>query len=435
MRLPSPSGEVWAMLAMALVLRVAYVFAVHRLGAEPSSDSISYDVIAWNLASDHGFQLARDTTLYPTAKAPLLPWLVSLVYRVTGHAYFASLLLQCVIGSFVPVLVRSLGRTMFGMHVGRIAGWLAVAHPLLIFFSGYLLTETLFTAMVLAAMLASAEWLKAPRPRRALGAGLLWGLACLTRPTAMPLPALVVLWAWAPLGLMLRPGDRARQSAVLLLGVALAIAPWTIRNAVVLHEFVPITTGGGRTLLDANNPLVWDDPALRGSAISTAEVEPWRTRFAGHSETEVDRIASDEAVAFGLSRWRQWPAVSWAKFSRMWRLTALAPSTGRWFRAGSLPDRLLGLADPLLLWSLVTLPLALWGLLRTLRNTRRHFQLLPLWVVTVFTAGSLLFWGALRLRVPAEPMLLLYAGVGAADLLWRVRMRRYGMSLVADARP
>ena len=177
MRLPSPSGEVWAMLAVALVLRVAYVFAVHRVGAEPSSDSISYDVIAWNLASDRGFQLMRDTTLYPTAKAPLLPWLVSLVYRVTGHAYFASLLLQCVIGSFVPVLVRSLGRTMFGTHVGRVAGWLAVAHPLLIFFSGYLLTETLFTAMVLAAMLASSEWLKAPRPRRALGAGLLWGLA------------------------------------------------------------------------------------------------------------------------------------------------------------------------------------------------------------------------------------------------------------------
>jgi len=136
-----------------------------------------------------------------------------------------------------------------------------------------------------------------------------------------------------------------------------------------------------------------------------------------------------------LARWRQWPTMAWAKFSRMWRLTALAPSTGRWFRTGSLPDRLLSLADPLLLWSLVTLPLALWGLLRTLRNTRRHFQLLPLWVVGVFTAGSLLFWGALRLRVPAEPMLLLYAGVGAADLLWRVRMRRYGMSLITGARP
>jgi hypothetical protein len=221
---------------------------------------------------------------------------------------------------------------------------------------------------------------------------------------------------------------------VLLLGVALAIAPWTIRNAIVLHDFVPITTGGGRTLLDANNAVVWDDPALRGSAISTAEVQPWKARFAGKSEIEVDRIASDEAVAFGLSRWRQWPEMAWAKFSRMWRLTALAPSTGRWFQAGSLPDRLLSLADPLLLWSLLMLPLALWGLLRTLKNTRRHFQLLPLWVVSVFTAGSLVFWGALRLRVPAEPMLLLYAGVGAADLLWRVRMRRAGLALVTGAR-
>ncbi len=422
------------MFAIALVLRVAYVFAVHRTGAEPSSDSIAYDVIAWNLARDLGFQLMSDGTLYPTAKAPLLPWLVSLVYRATGHVYFASLLFQCVIGALVPVLVRSLGHSMFGTNVGRIAGWLAVAHPLLIFFSGYLLTESLFAVMVLASLLASAEWLKAPRPARAFGAGLLWGLACLTRPTAMPLAPLVALWAWAPLGLMLGAGERARQTGALLLGLVLAIAPWTVRNAIVLHDFVPITTGGGRTLLDANNARVWDDPALRGSAISTAEVEPWRTRFAGHSEIEVDRIASDEAVAFGLSRWRQWPEMSWAKFSRMWRLTALAPSTGRWFRTGSLPDRLLRLADPLLLWSLLTLPLALWGLVRTLKDSRRQFQLLPLWVVAVFTAGSLVFWGALRLRVPAEPMLLLYAGVGAADLWWRVRMRRAGLALISDER-
>jgi 4-amino-4-deoxy-L-arabinose transferase-like glycosyltransferase len=430
MRLPRPPGEVWALLGAALLLRVAYVFAVHRLGAEPSSDSITYDALAWNLARGVGFQLEADGTLYPVAKPPLLSWLVSLVYRATGHVYFAALLLQCVLGAFVPVLVRSLARTMFGANVGRIAGWLAVFHPLLVFFSGYLLTESLFTVLVLSSLLASVGWLKAPRASRALGAGLLWGLTCLTRPTAMPLPVLVAAWAWAPLGLMLRPGERARQAGLLLLGVALAIAPWTIRNAIVLRAFVPITTGGGRTLLDANNAVVWDDPALRGSAISTADVEPWRSRFRGHSEREVDRIATQEAVAFGLARWRQWPEMAWAKFARMWRPRALAPSTGRWFPAGSLPDRLLSLADPLLLWSLVTWPLAAWGLVRTFRNSRRHFQLLPLWVVAVFTAGTLVFWGALRLRVPAEPMLLLYVGVGAADLVWRVRMRRAGLAVV-----
>src|SRR5437016_1550183 len=165
-RLPRPSGEVLAMLVAALVLRVAYVLAVHRLSAQPSSDSIAYDQLGWNLARGMGFQLNGEVALYPTAKAPLLPWLVSLLYRATGHVYFAALLLQCAIGAFIPVLVRALGRTMFGFRAGRVAGWLAVVHPLLVFFSGYLLTENLFCVMVLAALLASVEWLKAPRPGR-----------------------------------------------------------------------------------------------------------------------------------------------------------------------------------------------------------------------------------------------------------------------------
>ena len=423
------------MFAAALVLRAVYVLIVHKLSAQPSSDSIAYDQLGWNLARGLGFQLNGESALYPTAKAPLLPSLVSLVYRATGHIYFAALLLQCVIGACIPVLVRALGRTMFGFTAGRVAGWLAVVHPLLVFFSGYLLTENLFCVMVLAALLASVEWLKTPRPGRAFGTGLLWGLACLTRPTAMPLPFVVAVWAWAPLGLTVLPQDRLRQIATLVLGVVLTIAPWTIRNAIVLHDFVPITTGGGRTLLDANNARVWDDPKLRGNAISTAEAEPWATRFRNHSELEVDRIASREAIAFGLSRWRDWPAVGWAKLARFWRMSALTGSTGRWYRPGSLPDRLLAALDPLLLWSLVVMPFALWGVVRTLRWNRRHFQLLPLWVIATFTAGSLVFWGALRLRVPAEPLVVLYAGVGFVDVLRRLRVRRSGLSLLSPRRP
>src|SRR6185369_7896635 len=101
---------------------------------------------------------------------------------------------------------------------------------------------------------------------------------------------------------------------------------------------------------DANNAKVWDDPVLRGNAISTADEEPWATRFRNRSEVEVDRIASKEAIAFGLSRWRQWPAVAWAKLSRLWRISALTGSTGRWWARGSLPDRLLGALDPLVVW-------------------------------------------------------------------------------------
>ena len=83
----------------------------------------------------------------------------------------------------------------------RIAGWLAVANPLLVFFSGYLLTESLFCVMVLAALLASVEWLKTPRPGRAFGAGVLWGLACLTRPTAIN-PGRLLSWIDASMAIL-----------------------------------------------------------------------------------------------------------------------------------------------------------------------------------------------------------------------------------------
>ena len=430
----APSREALALFAVALALRVAYVWLVHKPGAEASSDSATYDELAWNLARGLGFQVTGATALYPTAKAPLLPWLVSLLYRVTGHVYFDAVLLQCVFGAFVPVAVRALGRSMFGLPVGRIAGWLAVVHPLLVFFSGYLLTESLFCLVTLLALTASVEWLKTPRPGRAFGVGVLWGLACLTRPTAMPLPVVVMLWAWAPLSLTIAAGDRLRQVALVFLGVGLTILPWTIRNAVVLHELVPISTGGGRTLLDANNATVWDDPALRGGAISTAEVEPWVSKFKNHSEVEVDRMASEEAIAFGRSRWRQWPMIAGAKLARFWRPNALTETTGRWFQRDSVPDRLLRLLDPLVLWSVFVLPFALWGVVRTLRWTRRHFQMLPLLIIATYTLGAVVFWGALRMRVPAEPLVVLYAAVGLSDVMRRLRLRRAGLALISSRR-
>ena len=431
----APSRETLALFFVALVLRAAYAWLVHGSAAVPSSDSTTYDTIAWNLARGMGFQLGADAGLYPTAFVPpALPWALSLLYRATGHSFIAAVMLMCVFGALVPPLLRSLGRAMFGPAVGTWAGWLAAVHPLLIFFSGYVMTESLFSAALLLALLASVAWIKQPRAGRAFWSGALWGAASLTRPTALPLALVVAIWGWGPLGLALSGGERRRQVSMLLVGLVLAIAPWTIRNAASLHAFVPLTTGGGRSLLDSNNSVVWDDDAKRGGAIAVLTTEPWATRFHGLSEVELDRRAGREAVAFLRSHVADWPRAALAKFARFWRWTALTPSTGTWASdAGSLASRLQRL-DPLLPWSVLFFPLAVWGLARTLRGTRRHFQLLPLWVVAAATLGTLVYWGALRLRVPIEPLVTLYAAAGATDIAWRVRVRRAGLTLVSTQR-
>jgi 4-amino-4-deoxy-L-arabinose transferase-like glycosyltransferase len=414
-----------AMFACALALRLAYVLVAAGLTAQPYSDALEYDQVAWNLARGAGFRLGEGAAAYPTAFVPpLLPWLVSLAYRIAGHQYFAALLLQCVAGAIVPLLVYSLGSSLFGGTAGRLSGVLAAIHPLLIFFSGYLLTETVFSLALLAALVVSAEWLKTPRPGRALGAGLLWGVAALARPPALLLPALVAAWAWRPLGLALSAGDRRRQAALLFAGAALVVGPWTVRNAVVMHAFVPVTTGAGRALLDSNNPEVWGDPARRGGAGAALDHEPYASEFRELSEVEADALARQRALEFLAAHRAEWPSMALAKLGRFWRVTAEGGGTGNWQREGSPLEALRRRVDPLLIWSLIVLPLAAWGLARSARGARRWFQILPALVIGYFTLGSVVFWGSLRLRLPIEPLVVLLAAVGFEDLRRRWRSRR-----------
>src|SRR5262245_14460825 len=231
-------GGLWLLFAVALALRALYAWFATGPHGLPYSDPAEYDAVAWNLARGHGFSLDAAAGPYPTAMSPpLLPFLVSLLYRVVGHSYFAAVLLQCVSGALIPVLLSVLGAALFGGTVGRIAGWLAALHPLLVAMCGYLLTETLFATTMLLALALLVAWVQRPGRARALLAGVAWGLANLARPTVLLLPAALLAWAWVPLRGALTRGERVRQLALLLAGMALALAPWTLRNAIVLHAF------------------------------------------------------------------------------------------------------------------------------------------------------------------------------------------------------
>lgn len=417
--------------AVAFALRAAYTWLANGRSPVPYADSADYDTIAWNLASGAGFSLVGAAGPHPTAfRPPVVPWLTSLLYRAVGHDFFAALLLQCAIGALVAPVLAGYARATFGSGVARWAGWLAALCPVLVFFSGYLLTETTFTLLLLVALYLSAEWVKTPRPGRALGAGLAWGVAALTRPTALPLPLVVALWAWFPLGLTVAGRDRARQVALLLLGVALAIGPWTLRNAAALKAFVPVTTGGGRALFDANNPLIWDDPARIGGAESLYHVEPWASQYRGLSEVQADRLSSRFAKDFLRERVAQWPAAAAAKLARFWRVTREGGATGTWSRQGSPLGRLLAVADPLLLWSLLAFPFAIGGLVLTLRGGKRLFLSLPAMTIAFFTVLAVVYWGALRMRVPVEPLIALYAAAGADALVRRARRQRRGFTVI-----
>ena len=420
---------------VAFAVRVLYVWVSQGPHATASSDAALYDTAAWNLARGLGLALDGANGPYPTAVVPpVTSWLASLLYHLTGHNYFAALIGQCAIGALTPLIVAALGGALFGGAAGRLAGWLTAFHPLLVFFCGYLLTEATFTTLLMLALLASVSWVKTPRPARALGTGLLWGIAILTRPTAALLPFVVGAWAWGPLGLTLAARDRLRQAALLLLGVTLVVLPWSVRNSLVTGHVVALKTGAGRAFLDSNNPVLWSNPATRGGANNTYVIEPYASLLEGHTETQVDSIGSALAWQFLNAHRAEWPAMAWAKLARFWRLTSEGGATGDWQGAQSPLRKLMRLIDPLLVWSLLTLPFAVWGVGRSLTGSRRWFQSIGLMVIAFFTLLTIPYWGALRLRVPIEPLVMIYAAAGFEDARRLMRQKSRGFSVIEGTR-
>jgi 4-amino-4-deoxy-L-arabinose transferase-like glycosyltransferase len=134
-------------------------------------------------------------------------------------------------------------------------------YPVLVELGTVLVAENLLTALVLAAAWTALRARRASRPYAWIAAtGALTGLAGLTHENGIlvVIPLAAAVWTARP-----RHTARALAAPALLIAVMLlTIAPWAIRNAVIMHRFVPISDETGITLVgtyngaSAANPLV-----------------------------------------------------------------------------------------------------------------------------------------------------------------------------------
>jgi 4-amino-4-deoxy-L-arabinose transferase-like glycosyltransferase len=246
----------------------------------PHHDDRSYLANALALAhtGDYPVFRAGRVPVQTAYRAPGFPMLLALVHLVFGRALIAERLAQVAVGVALVVLIYILGRRLFGPRTALAAAALAAVSPVLVLFDATLISEPLFTVLLLGALVAALAHRPAP-------AGVLIGLAALTRPEGLALvPAVALLL-----------GTR-RQALTATLVAAACIAPWTIRNAVVLHAFVPVSTETGNTLAGTyNNASLhdarWRDPRKFG-LYTAARVDN------RDSEARTDTALTHDAIAF-----------------------------------------------------------------------------------------------------------------------------------------
>jgi 4-amino-4-deoxy-L-arabinose transferase-like glycosyltransferase len=271
LRVPLWAVALGGMTLLGFALRLIWV--LHTDAIPLGGDPHWYYTVGINIASGDGFVAARDeiwevpgpgepTAFWP----PGYPFALGALFWLFGASVTTAQVLNALIGAMTVPLVFGLGARIFSRGVGLAAAGLFAVFPNVIAGTPVLFAEPLFTLISTATLLAlvsssskDARWLPY------LGVGLLIGLAALTRGQGFVLvPIAATYW-------LLTSGWRrgARSTAIALLTTIAVIAPWTVRNAVELHAFVPVSTNSSAVLRighfdGADGAVRWSDDEIDG---------------------------------------------------------------------------------------------------------------------------------------------------------------------------
>jgi hypothetical protein len=278
------------MVVAAVAVRVAFAWDQARkvpagvLGIVPFQQETGN--IAFALAEGKGFSNVFRTETGPTAwLAPVYPLLVAAMFKLFGifasRAFFACVALNILFSSVACVPICVAGKRIGGWGVGAGAAWLWAVFPSGVMMPFEWIWDTSLSALLAAMILwATLELAQSGRWLDWGMYGFLWGCALMTNPALGVLLPFLLSWA----AFRGRGESRARwKRAALAASVAiLCCLPWTIRNYVTFHRFIPVRSNLPFELWLGNNDIF--DEHARGGRKSITRTEEAR-RYAQLGET------------------------------------------------------------------------------------------------------------------------------------------------------
>ncbi len=408
-------------LGAAALIRVGWI-SVRK--TELQEDRDAYLALAENLAQGQGYSSPDGTR--PTAyRPPLYPMVLALGVGKQTALWVAlvNLLSAIITGGLLYPLAR---RLALPEKTACLAVLLLAVDPLLIRYVSLPMTETLCALLITALLVGLAApgvglW-------KAAGLGLLFGLTALCRPTVWPFALLYLLWRLAtrkfqrPDLVDARTSGEVPRLIAAALGMGLVIVPWGVRNAWQLGTPIINTTHGGYTLLLGNNPAfyqevvqqeygtVWDGSHGAGQAAWLKSVQTEMQQAGIESEPDQDRWMFRRALSNIAARPGLFLQACWLRFRRFWGLVPLVEG-GQLSLAWKIAIQLF--------YALLFLSM-IWGAIVLMRQ--RRVEAVPLGLMlAAFQIVHLFFWTNTRMRAPVTPVIVLFAAVGLADLIGRIR--------------
>ena len=288
-----------AIFLIGLILRAAYFTWAPPDYAAADTD---YDEIAQNLVAGKGFSLpldrksselgAPDSKLraVPVAtRTPAYPLFLAAIYKVFGRRVRLVYAAQAFLDMLSALLLYALTLRITGSDkAAMLSAFMYALYMPFMSQTAILLNEPLFNFLILAFCLLAVWAFDKPSFLRFSLAGAALGLTTLCRPTTFLFPAFFVgtmlILHWKQLRKTIVP------SLAFVAGFMLIIAPWVIRNYIVLDYFGLVGSLAGEQIYAANyeskNP---DQP-------TPMVPEEMTVKLAGKSDLERSRILSREGL-------------------------------------------------------------------------------------------------------------------------------------------
>lgn len=390
-----------AVVVIACLIRGGVIgLRMEQLARDPDG----YRALAENLLANGVFGSGEIPTAY---RPPLYPLLLAGCVKLSTNSTVAIAVLHFLLGVATVVLTIVLARQWRLNSFGPLAGLLVACDPILLNQSSLVMTETLAAFLSVAAL----SLVTAAGDRRsglvAALAGVIVGLAALCRPTFLLwLAALIFGVAWSVDVWRLR----FRLAGAMLLGAAMTLLPWAVRNQARFGRPIVATTHGGYTLLLGNNEAYYDHlTSAPWGAVWHADHLDYELR-ATRSRDELVNDRREYALAWQAIR-KQPGIFLYACLTRVGRFWGILPHEVAARDAGRVVR--LGVAA----WYVMVFGLALAALVDREVSVARPPWLWGLLLAASFTAAHVLYWSDLRMRAPLVPLVSLLAACGTRRLM------------------
>jgi tetratricopeptide (TPR) repeat protein len=357
-------------------------------------------------------------------RAPLYPYLLGLIFFLSGNSIFVARIVQAFIGAGGAVVCYFVGLEFFKEKKIAFVGAAALAVMWTCVYFDVSLHPVVLEVPFFLLFLLFISKARTGRLKYFLLAGVFLGLSAITRPNILAFAVLV--WVIFLFG---RPRPSWKKwlpgLGLTYLTCVAFIIPAAVQNYAAARDFVPIASYGGLNLYMGNNPGADGiAPTLAGTkgdwytiyygAELKAEKEIGRTL----KPSEVDRFyvgktlsffKEDPAAALGLLLKKAYIYTNAFEFGNCYNLNYLKLKIG------------LLRYDPVSLYVILPLAFLAMGV-----YARRRPDLLPLYLfVLTYSATVVLFYVNDKYRIPAVPAFCLFAAAGIFWFREKIRSREH----------